>query len=476
MIKEDYLENITLKIKSYVNKHNDFSDLYNLLLTSKIKLNYKYNYNEALIKASEIKLVLDKIISIIYKPHIKSITNEVILRSELVNNVSVDSFRKTTKDIKLWKLKDNNKLTPEYVYSLENIDTIDTYENRFISLLVDTLDKVNKEILLNLNPLMTSIEETYERSGLSYGVNSIMSDLVNNHLYPYSDLLTKVKTSKASVYKVVKSISTKIKHIKGSEFYKLTSKKLTYKNILPTNILLHDPLYNYCYKYYKENYLNEDLDNLNKDTYYYNYVLISLIKHLALLNIGKTSISKSSKVYIDNNKRLRFNKIAFKKGLFSFILNEDPSNLGFYIETKLTNRAIRVDTKVNNTYKNLNYVLTSLNFYKDNEDRLIKTLKNSYAINNNLFTMNNLIGNYDNVINLSIYKEDSETILNNYLSSLVMLFNCDLDLIKTKCPVCGRNEISFDGYNYRCLNCGSYFSINDTSKGSLMRLKSLRRI
>ena len=90
--------------------------------------------------------------------------------------------------------------------------------------------------------------------------------------------------------------------------------------------------------------------------------------------------------------------------------------------------------------------------------------------------MNNLIGNYDNVINLSIYKEDSETILNNYLSSLVMLFNCDLDLIKTKCPVCGRNEISFDGYNYRCLNCGSYFSINDTSKGSLMWLKSLRRI
>ena len=39
-------------------------------------------------------------------------------------------------DAKLWKEK-SGEMVPEYVHSVETIDSIHTYENRFIALLID---------------------------------------------------------------------------------------------------------------------------------------------------------------------------------------------------------------------------------------------------------------------------------------------------------------------------------------------------
>ena len=474
-----YLKELTNKLNNYVTKHNSFNDLYNALMDDKFSLFKKYDYEETMNELNIYKDVINKIISIIYKPHIKSIKEETLIRSEVSSSLSTSSFLNTLKDIKLWKNKDN-KLTPEYVYNEINIDTIDTYENRFISLLIDYLDINIIEISLSITPLIESIEDIYEISGFNFGRNSIINDLVNNYDYTINDLFIKEEGNKNKVYKLTKSLIKKVKHLKGSNFYKVTSKKLNNKNILPTNILLHDPLYNYCYKFYKESYLDLiKLDSYKElDIYYYNYVLVSFINKLVKLNIGKTSINKKEVLYFDDNNRLSFNKLSFKKKLFSFIITMNKDNLSFNIETRLINKAIRSDTKVNNTYKSNSYILTSFYLNNINNEEINNILINNKDkyINEYIFTMNNLIGEYKNVINLSYYKKDNELKINNFINSLMLLFDCDLELIKDRCPICKESNISYDGFNYRCNNCKATYSINNIiNNKEVMWLKSGRR-
>ena len=189
-------------------------------------------------------------------------------------------------------------------------------------------------------------------------------------------------------------------------------------------------------------------------------------------------INKKEVLYFDNNNRLSFNKLSFKKKLFSFIITMNKDNLSFNIETRLINKAIRSDTKVNNTYKSNSYILTSFYLNNINNEKINNILinnKDNY-INEYIFTMNNLIGEYKNVINLSYYKKDNELKINNFINSLMLLFDCDLELIKDRCPICKESNISYDGFNYRCNNCKATYSINNIiNNKDVMWLKSGRR-
>ena len=130
-----YFVNFTAKLNRIVSKNNSFGDVYKALKNNRIKFNDKYDFEETKKKLEEFNKVLDKVISIIYAPHIEVSTSEIVLRSEQAGRLSRESFFDTTRDTKLWKRK-NHELTPEYVHTKENIDTIDNYENRFISLLL----------------------------------------------------------------------------------------------------------------------------------------------------------------------------------------------------------------------------------------------------------------------------------------------------------------------------------------------------
>lgn len=185
---ETYLKEFNNKIIRIINSNNSFTSLYNYLELDKIKFNKTYDYEETLSRLLVIKDLINKISSIIYKPHIKVDTNEIILRSELANKLSNESFLKTTKDSRLWKYK-NNELTPEYVYSIENIDTILTYENRFISLLISLIYDELDEINVLIEPLIESLLEKYEISDITYGEYSIFKEF-SNYGYPYKGVFS----------------------------------------------------------------------------------------------------------------------------------------------------------------------------------------------------------------------------------------------------------------------------------------------
>lgn len=225
---------------------------------------------------------------------------------------------------------------------------------------------------------------------------------------------------------------------------------------MPTNILIHNPLYNYCFRFYKDNYLKQEESN-KFDVYYYNYVFLNFIKYFSSVKLTKASLANSGNVYLDDNKRVRFDEISFKNGIFLFTFKEDKYNLGFYIESKLVNNSRRLDTKVNPTYLSKNYVLTSFAYSKNNEKTLHEILNKIDVNNKLLITMNNISGNYADTVNLSYFKNNQQDLVNSIFKTFTLLFDCDLILFKSKCPVCGDVNVSFDGYNYICRNCGASF-------------------
>ena len=479
--KEDSLLSINTKLFKAINRSSSFSTLYNSLYKDRYKLVFNFEYEEVTLRVKELKSVINKITSIIFKPHIKVTTNEIITRSELSGPLSNESFYETMRDSRLWKNK-NGKMTPEHVHSLENIDTLDTYENRFISYLVTLIEQEIKDLLINVTPLVDSIEEIFEQSGISYGKTSILNSLnkveekTTKAIYSSWDEFTSKKEINAArkIYKAIKDLEKRIKLIKNTEFYKFTHKYID-KNILPTNILIHDDLYSYCYRFYKSNYLIKTKDDNYKDIYYYNYVLLNLFYYLSKLEVGQTTQTLNAKVSVDSSKRLRFEEVSFKRGLFSFFVKEDPDDLGFYIETHLINNAIKVNTKVDEAHMARYYFYTSYDYKEDNEARILLSSSKEDCNNSIILTSSNMLGDYNSVLTLSLYKKNHETILSNLIKSLTLIFSLNTEVFEVRCPVCGSKKVYTDAYTYRCENCDSSYSLINIEEKPHLFIKSLRR-
>ena len=105
---KDFLVNFTELMKTEIGKAP--IGLYHAL--DSFSYSEPYHFEEEMKRLEELKTVSDKILSIVYNPHIKVETNEIIQRSELAGKLSHDSFSDTMRDPKLWKEK-NGKMVPE---------------------------------------------------------------------------------------------------------------------------------------------------------------------------------------------------------------------------------------------------------------------------------------------------------------------------------------------------------------------------
>lgn len=475
-VRDEFLKTYTDKLLSYIKKDNSFSSFYNVFLNNKFKTSTNYNYEDTYHHVKELKVVLDKITSIVFKPHIKSDTEAIILRSELSSSLSTSSFSMTMRDSKLWKNK-RGEMTPEYVHSEQHIDTIVTYENMFIAMLVDEINQEIESLLNNLTPLVKSLEEEYEIKGITYGVHSLFNEF-KPFEYPYEESFMKEKTSTRKIFVLARKLFKRVKNIKASEFYRLNHKTNVVKEVVPTNILTHDRVYAYCYRFYLDNYRKIKEDDIYKlNVYYHNYFVSLLISFLVKNKIGNTKQTKNTLFEFDNNQRLVFEKITFKKGMFAFEISLDDSNLGIIINVKLINNAIRSDTKVKKDKLASYYLLTSFTYSESNQPLIDSILKEKRDLYDDviLVTQNNLILDFYNVLNISTYSSDNEKLINNLIASFTMLFITDNEIYEDKCPVCGKKHVGLDDKEYICLACHSRYSLLEINKKEMLWIKSFRR-
>ena len=172
----------------------------------------------------EIAAVLNVIVSIIYHPHLSNKHEEVIIRIEQANQLAREDFLDTVKDASLWKAH-GIRMIPEEVHYHQYIDELRIYENRFIGFLIDVIDR---ELAKYSDFYLSRLPTIATRKGAldMTAVGEIILQI---------DLLRK-----------------KTQFIKNTYFYReVTKGKPISPKIQPTNILLKDRLYCYCYKFYK---------------------------------------------------------------------------------------------------------------------------------------------------------------------------------------------------------------------------------
>lgn len=444
---------------------SSFPELHRLLFSHRLPLRVKYDFGEMEDKVEEYRNLLDKITSIIFSPHIKVSTNPVILRSEQSGRLSQESFRETVKDLKLWRRK-HGRMAPEYVHNEESIDTIENYENQFICLLVNEIEADLKDIKDYLLFLNDSIEGYYQRKQVNFGPNSIF-DSFREKRFPYNGIFIVNDLSIRNVNSITSRLSRKLKNIKGSEFYRLNSKKPISRNVLPTNVLIHDELYGYCYRYYKQNFLMKKKSEAPMDVLYYNFFIGSLFAYLdssGLLEADKQIYFKLD----EDSQRLYFGKFSFDRKGFHYFIKQDEDNLG-----------IQIEVTYKRSMKARYYVLTSFDYEKDNKKMVDDTLaligKDYDGIY--LACFNNHTHDYDRKFPLSLFhkKAEVERQFANLFISTAYCFEADMLIYKEKCPVCGQTSVISRGDGYGCMDCGSEYYIYKGRKNTTLWIKSYRR-
>ncbi len=248
IVEESFLKRTVGKLNRYALRHKNSSEFFNSLDELEIKPLQDLSFQSDLKYFDEINFILSVISSIISHPHISTTGEHIVLRTELANRITSDTFQMTMRDPKLWT-DDGLKMIPENVYYYQSIDELCIYENIFIVMLIKMIETELKKY----NDFYVSLIETFDgQESLSLSSNN--ANVASNK---------------------IKRVFKKLKYIKDTYFFKEINRRGVYlKTIRPTNILLKDRLYNYCFKFYRSLITYSDKQVLLKDFRTYYYVLL----------------------------------------------------------------------------------------------------------------------------------------------------------------------------------------------------------
>ena len=200
----------------------------------------------------KIKEVINRIFNIIKKYNYSLKEEERIVRINELYRYDSRLLRQTLREPKFFK-KINHDLKPEYLYSYDLIDNIDTYENRFIKYLINLIKRNLVIILKTFKPLNISQILNGKLSFTYYGNYKNLSYLNNDN-----DI--------SDIYNELEDINHKINLIMKTNYYKHIN-NVIFNEVIVTNLLNDDSNYNYCYRFYliKNNYYPNFINKLIND-------------------------------------------------------------------------------------------------------------------------------------------------------------------------------------------------------------------
>lgn len=314
VVEESFLKRTVLKLNKYALKHKTSAEFFNCLDELEVKPLQDLSFQSDLKYFDQINFILSVISSIISHPHISTTGEYIVVRTELANTISNETFQMTMRDPMLWK-DDGLKMIPESVYYYQSIDELCIYENIFIVMLIKMIESELKKY----NDFYISLIETFEGQ-------PILSLTSNN---------ANVASNK------IRRLSKKLKYIKDTRFYKEINRRgVRLKNVHPTNILLKDRLYNYCFKFYRSIITYSDKQVLLKDfrTYYF-VLLLRALKQRGFIFQEPTSARaiKATTIKKDEDGCLILPNVEFYNNVFNLSV-EPYEDLG--LKVTVTNRLI----------------------------------------------------------------------------------------------------------------------------------------
>ena len=350
---------------------------------------------------SEISSVLSVIIAIIRHPHISNKEEETVLRIEQATRIEEDEFRRILQTPKLWR-QHGLDMIPEQVYHYQYTDEIRIYENRFIGLLISMLDK---ELLKYSNFYLSKLP-TLGMAGVSLDDPAV------------GEIITEIDR-----------LRRKAQYLMNTSFYKEVSVgKPISKRIHPTNILIKDRLYCYCYRFYRKFVKYEDISDAKRDLclYYFIHLLGEIKKH-------GYYISDSS----DENS-LRF------------------EGLEFLVELNMTdegNLEMSVKWRKDKSMEAVKHLLIPT---PQSGERLTPSEREAYSeyLSVDFISLWELTDSFGVKIRESV---PESALVSCWLESKTKTAFIDRGIYERYCPVCRGRDTEALGDGYICHNCGSEY-------------------
>lgn len=431
MIEENLLKNTILQLNKYREKHFFVNDFYESLNELKIDSLQSFSFQKDIEFFDRLSFILGVINSIIAHPHISNRGENIILRSDQAGHLTSENFQNTFRDPSLWKEKEL-EMVPEYVHYYQYTDELKIYENLFIRLLIDLIDLRLIEYLVFYTSMVPSLDNP---SSLEIISNDKVEIALNR----------------------IENFSRKVRFIKNTFFYKELSKVPPIsKQIKPTNILLKDRLYNYCYRFYREFIKYEDNNELQFDfTLYYYYVMLKSFNKRGFKLINKVRKNND----IKKNQPLDISNFAFSYR--DFIINvsyEAPSTI--WMEIGIKNRP------------ETNY-----------RHQLILQAKRTIdddIVASNLATTCYIISIW-NIYNQLDYKASfinptSESdIIDFWIDRLLYEVIAEKNMYVKYCPICKNRSIDESNNIYKCTNCQTIYTFKSSKGKDIIWFINLRR-
>lgn len=429
IIEEQLLLNNINKIRTFLNANKTMRSIY-----SKIEKLENKSLQELSLKSDieffdEISFILSVITSIITHPQITTKGEDIIIRAEQAPTIQNDAYQKLIQDDRLWK-QNKVKMIPEYVYYHQSTDEIITYENRFIVHVINIIDQELKKYS-------------------DFYVSLIPS-------FMGQDKLSVAKDSQEIALRKINLLQKKIKFIKNTYFYKVVSKsKETIRNVQPTNILLKNRLYNYCFKFYRKRIAYFDKSLLEQD--FKLYYLMTLLK--VLKNKGFVLIELDNKpIIIDEENNVIVKDLKFTS--VDYTININDSSLGFEIEIMNDLFSKKIKAKhlllfdIDNSFVSIDHALKK---ELPNEDdyytiEVLSLWKTAYV---------NEINYSKNSFEMEIISENGlaeQQIIEKWLDSKIAHSYASKELYEKYCPICKQTEKEIENNIYKCMNCNSVYA------------------
>lgn len=431
IIEEKFLKEQVSSLNKYVKESSSYDDFFNGVDGAMKSSLQNLSFESDISFFNEVGFILSVITTIISHPHLLNKREEIIVRTELANHVSFEMFAKTMKDSRLWKEDESYHMVPESIYYYQHIDELKIYENIFIVNVIKLIEQeLNKYLDFYVSTLLTFTNQD------SLSLDNDNSDVALKRL---------------------KILINRVKHIKNTNFYKTVNQGGTkLSSIHPTNILLKDRLYNYCYKFYKKMVTYQDDSELLKDIKAFYYIL--LIK----------TLKKSNYTPLDNIVPVKNKKFNITKAIFSnddFIIEIDDATVNG-LKVKVINKNVSED-QYNSS--------TSLLLFESEA-----TFKDEYVVNEKYDSVSVVsLWNMVDVNNTSspIYQNVllEEKLIENFIANKTHCVLSSKDIYSVYCPSCKSNNVDMVASHFYCSNCNSKYAFFTKNKKDHLWFITLRR-
>lgn len=439
VVEEGYIKRTVAQLNKAAAGYGDYSALYKSIDSFETEPLQDLSFKSDLAYFDDVAFILNVITSIIAHPHISNKTEDIVIRTEIASTVTPETFNSTMRDFELWKF-DGNKMIPEYVHYHQNIDDLRIYENVFIVMLVK---QIAAELGKYTDFYSTLIETFRGQSVLSLEENNVSVALFR-----------------------IQKLNKKIRYIQNTRFYKEINKQpTTLRSVHPTNILLKDRLYNYCFKFYRSLVTYPDKASLMHDfaIYYYTMILRALKKN------GFSLEKKYGKLKFDENKCLVIPEMSFESKGYRVRLcgYGDDGGVILDIENK------RISNEKAKRAKHL-LLFSPNSSFADVAEKAYKADQYTTVEAVSLWNMAYIERTVQPVYRNPLSEQE---VVDEWLAGKFSESRASSDLYRSFCPSCQRSGIIIDDDDVRtCSHCGSVFTFfgDETGADNVWFLK-LRR-